>query len=483
MARRFVPGANFFVLTDALIIWYTRAKAAKERRVIPRNIFREYDIRGTVGDELTDDVVAAIGRGVGTYLVRHGKKTALVCRDNRPSSERFATLASDALRAAGVDVVDLGMAPTPAFYFATRRYAPGEGGVMVTGSHNPPQFNGFKISCGEGTIYGPEIKRLADIIDAGDFAKGEGTYRARDVLDDYRRALLERVRITRPVKLVADCGNATASLLMPELLADAGCEAEGLFCEPDGTFPNHWPDPTIPENMEALIARVAETGAAAGVAFDGDGDRIGAVDDRGRIIWGDKLLALYAGPVLAEHPGAKVIFEVKCSEALAEEVAARGGIPVMWKTGHSLIEAKMREENALLAGEMSGHIYFADRYFGYDDALYAALRLAELIANADAPLSELADRVPTYYATPEIRVDCPDELKFRAVDEIKKRFADHEIIEVDGARILFDGGWGLVRASNTQPALVLRFEAETEERRDEIRLEVEDALGRVLASA
>jgi phosphomannomutase/phosphoglucomutase len=235
--------------------------------------------------------------------------------------------------------------------------------------------------------------------------------------------------------------------------------------------------------MEALIGRVAETGAAAGVAFDGDGDRIGAVDDRGRIIWGDTLLALYAAPVLAAHPGAKVIFEVKCSQALAEEVAARGGTPVMWKTGHSLIEAKIREENALLAGEMSGHIYFADRYFGYDDAFYAALRLAELVANADAPLSELVDRLPTYYATPEIRVDCPDELKFRAVEEIKKRFADYEIIEVDGARILFDGGWGLVRASNTQPALVLRFEAKSEKRRDEIRAEVEGKLEEILKRA
>ncbi len=450
--------------------------------MIPQNIFREYDIRGTVGDELTDDVVAAVGRGVGTYLVQRRKKTAFVCRDNRPSSEHFATLVSDALLAAGVDVVDLGTAPTPAFYFATRRYAPGEGGVMVTGSHNPPQFNGFKISCGRGTIYGREIKRVAEIINRGAFAAGDGTYRRRDVLGDYRRALLEGIRITRRVKIVADGGNGTAALLMPELLRDAGCDAEGLFCELDGTFPHHWPDPTVPENMASLAARVTETGAAAGVAFDGDADRMGAVDDRGRIIWGDRLLALYAAPVLAAHPGAKVIFEVKCSQALPEEITARGGTPVMWKTGHSLIEAKIREEHALLAGEMSGHLYFADRYLGYDDALYAALRLAELLANADAPLSELADRLPAYYDTPEIRVDCPDDLKFRAVDEIKARFADHEIIDVDGARILFDGGWGLVRASNTQPALVLRFEAKTEKRRDEIKATVEAALAEILAA-
>jgi phosphomannomutase/phosphoglucomutase len=450
--------------------------------LIPQNIFREYDIRGTVGDELSDDVVAAIGRGVATYLVGHGKKVALLCRDNRPSSEPFAAILSDAFVGAGLAVVDLGLAPTPAFYFATRHYAPGEGGIMVTGSHNPPQFNGFKISCGEGTIYGAEIQRVAEIIAGGKFATGKGSYEKRELLDDYRRALLERVDVSRPVKIIADAGNGMASLLMPDLLSDAGCDAAGLFCELDGTFPHHWPDPTVPRNMEALIARVREAGAEVGVAFDGDADRIGAVDDKGRIIWGDKLLALYAAPVLASHPGGKVVFEVKCSQALAEEVEARGGVPIMWKTGHSLIEAKIREEKALLAGEMSGHIYFADRYYGYDDALYAALRLAELVAKADAPLSELADRIPKYYDTPEIRVDCSDEVKFAVVEKIKQRFADHDIIDVDGARILFEGGWGLVRASNTQPALVLRFEAKTAERRDEIQREVEGVLAEILGS-
>jgi len=452
--------------------------------VLPKNIFREYDIRGTVGEELTDEVVAAIGRGVGTYLIRRGKKTALLCRDNRPSSEKFAGLVSEQLQATGVNVVDLGLAPTPAFYFAMREYAPGQGGVMVTGSHNPPAFNGFKVSCGEGTIYGREIARIAEIIEAGDFALGRGSYCERDVLADYRRALLDGVAVRRAVKVVADAGNGTASLLIPEVLAAAGCAAEGLFCELDGTFPNHWPDPTVPANMAALVARVRETGAEVGVAFDGDGDRIGAVDDRGRVIWGDRLLALFAGPVLSSHPGGKVVFEVKCSHALPEEIVARGGVPIMWKTGHSLIEAKIREEGALLAGEMSGHIYFADRYYGYDDALYAALRLAELLADADAPLSELADRIPQYAATPELRVECSDDVKFRAVEKIKERFrGDHEIIDVDGARIIFEDGWGLVRASNTQPALVLRFEATTASRRDEIRATVEAALAEILADA
>jgi phosphomannomutase/phosphoglucomutase len=353
---------------------------------------------------------------------------------------------------------------------------------MVTGSHNPPQFNGFKIACGEGTIYGGEIRRVAEIIKAGAFAAGRGSYQTRSALDDYRQALLRGIRVARPIKVVADAGSATASLLVPALLRDAGCDAEGIFCELDGTFPHHFPDPTVPANMAALIARVGETKAAFGVAFDGDADRIGAVDDRGRIIWGDKLLALFAAPILAARPGSKVIFEVKCSQSLAEEVAARGGVPIMWKTGHSLIEAKIREEHAALAGEMSGHIYFADRYYGFDDALYAALRLAELVAAAGEPLSALVDRLPSYFATPEIRVDCADDRKFAAVEAIKKRYADHKIVDIDGARIMFEDGWGLVRASNTQPALVLRFEAKTEAGRDRIRREVEGALAQILDS-
>lgn len=449
--------------------------------MLPENIFREYDIRGMVGEELSEEVVFALGRGIGTYLVEHGKKQALLCRDNRPSSEDFAAILRDGLLGCGLDVTDLGLAPTPAFYFATRTYAPDQGGVMVTGSHNPPQFNGFKIACGEGTIYGEEIRRLAAIIKKGAFASGRGTYSTRPVLDDYRRALLQGIQIARPIKVIADAGSATAATLTPGFLLDAGCDAEGLFCELDGTFPHHFPDPTVPANMEALTARVLVTKAALGVAFDGDADRIGAVDDRGRIIWGDKLLALFAAPILAGRPGEKIIFEVKCSQALPEEITARGGVPIMWKTGHSLIEAKIREEKAALAGEMSGHIYFADRYYGFDDALYAALRLVELVAAADVPLSGLVDRIPSYYTTPEIRVDCRDEIKFEAVEAIKKRFADHKIIDVDGARILFDDGWGLVRASNTQPALVLRFESKTEAGRDRIRGEVETALRQILS--
>lgn len=441
-----------------------------------KNIFREYDVRGTVGDDLTDESVRLIARGTAAYFRAHDKKAAVICRDNRLSSGDFRDIFVSELNRAGVDVVDVGLAPTPAFYFACREYAPDEAGVMITGSHNPPEFNGFKIVCGHGTIFGDEIRSIYDIIVAGGFPIGAGSVEERDVLSDYREALLARVTVERPVRIVADAGNGTAATVMPEILADAGCDAEGLFCEVDGTFPNHFPDPTLPENLADLRARVAESGAEVGVAFDGDSDRIGAVDEKGRIIWGDRLLALYARRVLSENPGGKVIFEVKCSQALIEEIERLGGVPIMWKTGHSLIEAKIAEEEAMLAGEMSGHIYFADRYFGFDDAIYSALRLAELLSTADKSLSEMLDEMPQYHATPEIRVPCPDDVKFDVVEKVKKFFGDdygYEVITVDGARILFGDGWGLVRASNTQPVLVLRFEAKTEKRLNEIREVVE----------
>jgi len=449
-----------------------------------RNIFREYDVRGVVGEDLTDESVRLTARGTAAYFRTRGKKTAIICRDNRLSSGGFRDIFASELTGAGIDVLDVGLAPTPAFYFACREYAPDEAGVMITGSHNPPEFNGFKIVCGHGTIYGDEIRSIYDIIVAGDFPTGAGSVTEREVLPDYRSALLARVNVERPVRIVADAGNGTAATVMPEILADAGCEAEGLFCEVDGSFPNHFPDPTLPENLADLQARVAETGAEAGVAFDGDSDRIGAVDEKGRIIWGDRLLALYARRVLAENPGGKVIFEVKCSQALIEEIERLGGVPIMWKTGHSLIEAKIAEEGAMLAGEMSGHIYFADRYFGFDDAIYSALRLAELLSTADRPLSEMLDEMPQYYATPEIRVPCPDDVKFEVVEDLKRRFKDdygYEVITVDGARILFGDGWGLVRASNTQPVLVLRFEAETEDRLKEIQDIVETEVDKLTA--
>lgn len=449
---------------------------------INKNIFREYDVRGTVGEDLNEDSVSLLARGTAAYLKSYGKNVAIVCRDNRLSSKDFSDIFVNVLIGAGINVLDIGLAPTPAFYFGCREYAPGEAGVMITGSHNPPEFNGFKIVCGHGTIFGGEIRKIYDMIIAGDFPTGDGSVTERDVLADYRKTLLERVNVERPVHIIADAGNGTAGTIMPDILTDAGCKTEGIYCEVDGAFPNHFPDPTLPKNLADLQARVVETGAEVGVAFDGDADRIGAVDEKSGIIWGDRLLALFARRVLAENPGGKVIFEVKCSQALIEEIERLGGVPIMWKTGHSLIEAKIAEEKAVLAGEMSGHIYFADRYFGFDDAIYSALRLAELLSESERPLSEMLDEMPKYYATPEIRVPCPDDVKFGVVEKIKKLFKEdygYEVITVDGARILFGDGWGLVRASNTQPVLVLRFEAKNEARLEEIKKKVETEVGKL----
>lgn len=447
--------------------------------IINQRIFREYDVRGMVGDDLNADTVKLIAHAIGTYLVEENKDTAVLCRDNRPSSDEFRDIMAEVLTGSGLRVLDIGMYPTPLYYFACMHLAPGQGGVMITGSHNPPQYNGFKVVCGKGTIYGDKVRKLYDIIQNGEFATGEGNLTELDVKDVYVKECLERVDIKRPVKVIADAGNGTAATLMPDILSEAGADAQGLFCEVDGNFPNHFPDPTVPENLADLQRKVLETGAEVGIAFDGDSDRIGAVDDKGRVIYGDRLLALYARQVLAENPGGKVIFEVKCSQALPEEIERLGGVPIMWKTGHSLIEAKIHEENAKLAGEMSGHIYFADRWFGFDDAIYSALRLVELLSVSDSSLSEMLDEMPQYHSTPEIRFDCPDDVKFGVVDKVKAHFEDkYDVIGVDGARILFGDGWGLVRASNTQAVLVMRFEAKTEERLKQIRSEVEEVVAR-----
>ncbi|MCP4231027.1 MAG: phosphomannomutase/phosphoglucomutase [bacterium] len=446
---------------------------------INERIFREYDVRGTVGDDLNAETVTLIARAIGTYLVGEKKDTVVLCRDNRPSSDEFRAIMLDVLSGSGLKVLDIGMFPTPLFYFACERYTSSQGGVMITGSHNPPQYNGFKIVCGKGTIYGDKVRELYEIIQRKDFAIGDGSIEELNAKDEYVTACLERADVKRPVKVIADAGNGTAATLMPDILRQAGADAEGLFCEVDGSFPNHFPDPTVPENLADLQKRVVETGAEVGIAFDGDADRIGAVDDKGRIIYGDRLLALYARQVLAENPGGKVIFEVKCSQALQEEIERLGGVPIMWKTGHSLIEAKIHEESAKLAGEMSGHIYFADRWFGFDDAIYSALRLVELLSKSENSLSEMLDEMPQYHSTPEIRFDCPDDVKFGVVEKVKAYFEEkYDVIGVDGARILFGDGWGLVRASNTQAVLVMRFEAKSEERLAEIRAEVEEVVAR-----
>jgi phosphomannomutase/phosphoglucomutase len=371
---------------------------------------------------------------------------------------------------AGIHVKEVGMVPTPLLYFSLH-HLDVDGGIQITGSHNPPEYNGFKICLGKTTIYGEEIQKLRRIGESGSFPKGKGSVESKEVIQPYQEEVLKRIRcgqISR--RVVLDAGNGVAGLVAPELYSRMGIEVERLFCEPDGRFPNHHPDPTLPENLNHLIQRVSDTSADLGIAFDGDADRIGVVDRRGRIIWGDQLMIIFSRDLLRRHPGAKIIGEVKCSQVLFDDIRKNGGIPIMWKAGHSLIKAKMKEEGALLAGEMSGHIFFAERYFGYDDAIYAGARLLEILTTENKELEELLAGVPSLVSTPEIRMDCPDDKKFQVVAALASEFKkEYQVIDVDGARVVFDGGWGLIRASNTQPVLVLRFEAEDQKTLHEIQ--------------
>jgi phosphomannomutase/phosphoglucomutase len=436
---------------------------------VPPQIFRQYDVRGVVGDDLTDEVAHKLGIGFGAYLMERGGGKASLGYDARPSSPVFRDALVEGMTSTGVDVVDIGMVPTPTLYFSLFNLEV-DGGVMITGSHNPPEFNGFKLAVGHATLYGEEIQEVRRIIEAADYPRGQGRVSQQDLKPVYRKTLVDRIGpFERSVKVVVDAGNGLGGIFCPELLRDLGADATGLYCEVDGTFPNHHPDPTVPAYLEDLIESVKEQGAELGMAYDGDCDRLGVVDEQGNIIWGDQLMILFSREVLEREPGATIIFEVKCSQALPEEIERAGGVPLMWKTGHSFIKQKMKEENAPLAGEMSGHLFFADEYFGYDDALYASLRLLRLLARSDRSISEMLADVPKYYSTPEIRVDVPEDRKFQIVARVAEYFKErNEVIDVDGARILFGDGWGLVRASNTQPVLVLRFEARTEERLKEI---------------
>jgi phosphomannomutase/phosphoglucomutase len=433
-------------------------------------IFREYDVRGVVDRDLTLEVVELLGRGYGTHVARQGVNRVSLGYDARLSSPGFCEAMTHGIASCGVDVVQIGLVCTPTLYFSFFHLDVG-GGVMITGSHNPPEFNGFKLGLGKTTIYGGEIQRVRQIIESGQFARGKGQVTRLGVGPAYVNEVVRRVGpIARPLKVVVDAGNGTGGLFGPQMLRQIGAEVVELYCDADGRFPNHHPDPTLPEALGDLIDKVQETGAACGVAWDGDADRIGVVDAQGHIVWGDQLMMLFSREVLAKRPGAPIIFDVKCSQGLVEEIERLGGEPVMYKTGHSLIKSKLKETHAPLAGEMSGHLFFADEYLGYDDALYAACRFVRSLAAQDKPLDEWIVELPRYYATPEIRVDCPEELKFGIVQEVGAYFRErYNVIDVDGVRILFGDGWGLLRASNTQPVLVLRFEARTPERLQEIQ--------------
>jgi phosphomannomutase/phosphoglucomutase len=445
--------------------------------VINPLIFREYDIRGRVEEDLTPEVVVAIGKGFGTYAARKGVTSLMLGRDCRLSSPSFRDALVDGLLSTGRNVIDVGVCPTPLLYFSIIRFG-GDGGVMITGSHNPPEFNGFKMCVGPATLYGEKILEIRRIIEKKDFVSGKGKESRREVVPDYREYVKSNISIPRRIKVVVDAGNGTAGPIAPSLFRELGLEVVELFCDMDGRFPNHFPDPTVPENLRFLIRAVRETGADVGVGYDGDADRIGAVNEKGEILYGDYLLALFAREILRRKPGATVISEVKASQNLYDDIARHGGKPVMWKAGHSLIKQKMREESAEVAGEMSGHIFFADRYLGFDDAIYASARLFEILAHADRPLSEMLSDLPPVVATPEIRITCPDELKFRVAEKVAEivRPQARDVIEVDGIRALFDGGWGLVRASNTQPVLVLRYEGKDRETVERIRAVIESAV-------
>jgi phosphomannomutase / phosphoglucomutase len=438
-----------------------------------REIFREYDIRGIAGQDLTDETVELLGRGIGTLMRRAGRSRITVGRDCRPSSDGFRDALLAGLMATGLSVIDVGVVPTPLLYYSILQLQ-ADGGVMITGSHNPPEYNGFKTCMGVDSVYGEQIQQIYALIESSDFERGKGNVSTSDVMAAYRQYILENIRIERPVRVALDCGNGTACLLAPDLVSSLGCEVEKLYCDMDGRFPNHHPDPTVVENLIDLQAAVRASNLELGIAFDGDADRIGVVANDGGIIWGDVLLAIYAREILKKNPGATFIAEVKCSMNLFRDVEKHGGRAIMWKTGHSLIKAKMKQEKAVLAGEMSGHMFFADRYFGYDDAIYAACRILELLSHSSKPLSEMISDIPPTFVTPEIRMQCDDEKKFGVVEKVKAKFREsHEVIDVDGARILFPSGWGLVRASNTQDVLVMRFEAETQKDLDLIHSQVE----------
>ena len=455
-------------------------------------LFREYDLRGIVGSELTEDLAERVGRAYSTYVGKRGVKTISVGRDGRLSSPALHKALLKGLLVGGLDVIDIGICTSPLVYFSLFTLPVG-GGIMITGSHNAAEYNGFKICVGKTAIHGEEIQELRRVMETGAFVSGNGHLSEHPIIPDYLayiRKSFSHVKAHR-LHVVIDTGNGAASLVAQQALELLGCQVTGLYCDLDGRFPNHHPDPTVLENLSDLMQAVKDHGADVGIGYDGDADRIGAVDEQGQVLWGDRLLVLYSRDILVAKPGSTIISEVKASQSLYDDIAKRGGRAIMWKTGHSLIKAKMKEEGAVLAGEMSGHMFFADRYFGYDDAIYASCRLVEILAKTKQSLSSLVADLPQTTVTPEIRVDCPDAVKFQLVDQVRTQLTSYldagqpvgastlrlrELVTIDGVRAIFDDGWGLIRASNTQPALVLRFEAPSPARFDVIRATIETEL-------
>ncbi|MDX1592942.1 MAG: phosphomannomutase/phosphoglucomutase, partial [Gammaproteobacteria bacterium] len=443
-----------------------QAPAAQADVKVPGSIFRAYDIRGVVGTTLNPDIARQIGLAIGSAALDRGQETVIVGRDGRLSGPQMLGALAEGLRASGRDVINIGLVPTPVLYFATHHLGAASG-VMVTGSHNPPDYNGFKVVLDGEALSGQAIQGLHQRLEAGELSQGQGGARDEKIIDDYVDRIAADAHLAQPMKVVIDCGNGAAGAVAPALYSALGCEVVELYCDVDGQFPNHHPDPSQTENLQDLIEMVKNVGADVGLAFDGDGDRLGVVDSRGRVIWPDRLMMLFARDLLTRHPEAEILFDVKCSRNLASVIKQHGGRPTMWRTGHSLIKARMRESGALLAGEMSGHFFFAERWFGFDDGLYAGARLLEILSGSDMPSSEVFDGLPDSVSTPELKITVPEGAQHgiveRLVAEGQNRFPEAEVITIDGLRVEFPEGWGLVRASNTTPNLVLRFESDSKE--------------------
>jgi len=443
-------------------------------------IFREYDIRGVAGVDLTPEVDNLVGKGVGTYMMNHGVSRVSVGRDGRWSSPEIFEAMVKGLRSVGVTVVDLGIIPTPLSYYSAYKLDVG-GTIMITGSHNPPDHNGFKITMRTGGIFGEEIQVIKRIILENAYTSGKGGLESYNIIPEYLDDMAGRLSLVRPVSIGVDCGNGVGGLTAGPLLERLGCKVTMLYDKIDGTFPNHHPDPTLPETMVDLAKTVVDNKLECGFAYDGDADRIGMVDEKGKILWGDQILAIIARSILKERPGAIVIGEVKCSELLYEDIRKHGGQPLMYKVGHSLAKQKMLEVGAELGGEVSGHIYIKHRFYGFDDAIYNTGRMLEIIAKSDIPVSRFLEDWPPMFNTPELKIDCGDDVKFEVVEKVKQYFAPrYTINDIDGMRVSMPGGWGLVRASNTTPVLTLRFEANSENRLKEIQDEVESAVTNIL---
>ena len=431
-------------------------------------IFREYDIRGKVADDFPPVVVESLGKGFGTFIKRGGGQEIALSGDVRLTTPSLIEQFKTGVLSTGVDVINIGILPTPANYYSMFKLEVA-GAVQITGSHNPPEFNGFKMSRNKKAVFGQSIQDIRTIIENRDYDEGEGTEVAYDILTEYKRMIASKIDIQKPMKVVMDCGNAAGAICAPDVFKNMNVELTELYCDVDGTFPNHHPDPTVEENLKDLIYLMKTGNYDIGLAFDGDADRVGVVDETGDVIWADQLIALFLPEVLEE--GDEILFDVKCSQALVDMILKYGGKSVMWKTGHSLIKQRMAELNCKLGGEMSGHIFFADDFFGFDDAIYVSARIVQTLSRTNSTLSELKSELPTYYSTPEIRLEAEsDEEKFRIAEEAVTYFTEnYDCITVDGVRIQFGDGWGLVRSSNTQPVIVCRFEANTPKRKEEIQ--------------